>query len=150
MAAEQFYKQALAIRLEKLGLYHPEVSRNFRALAVLAWRQGKGDEAKQLYTYAFIFYGFRNDLETSDYLSLLSEWADFLRDRGHAKEADSCEQEVATTTRLKERRREILSNLIPKEEPDPIDCFLQSLAFRRNRVVDDSTRRICFDGEAMN
>jgi transcriptional regulator with XRE-family HTH domain len=148
-AAEQFYKQALTIRLEKLGLYHPEVSRNFRVLAVLAWHQGKGNEAKQLYTYAFIFYGCRNDLETSDYLSLLSEWADFLRERGHVKEAEACEQEVTSTTKLTERRREILSNLIPKEEPDPIVCFLQSLAFRRNRVVDDSARRIYFEGEAM-
>jgi transcriptional regulator with XRE-family HTH domain/tetratricopeptide (TPR) repeat protein len=148
-AAEQFYKQALAIRLEKLGLYHPETSRNFRALAVLAWRQGKSNEAKQMFTYAFVYYGSQNDLESPDYLSLLCDWAAFLRDRGRVKEADSCEKDLTITTTLKERRREILSNLIPKEEPDPIGCFLHSLAFQRNRVEDDSARQIYLDGEMM-
>jgi tetratricopeptide (TPR) repeat protein/transcriptional regulator with XRE-family HTH domain len=142
-AAEQFYKQALAIRLEKLGLYHPEVAQTFRALAGLAWHQGKGNEAMQMFTYAFIYYGSLNDLKSPDYLSLLSEWTAFSRNRGWVKEADACEQEVASTTKLIERRREILSNLIPKEKPDPIACFLQSLAFRRKRVIDDSTSLWC-------
>src|SRR5579884_3296949 len=141
VTAEQFYEQALAIRLEKLGLYHPEISHSYRALAVLAWHQGKSNEAEQLYRYAFTFYQWERGTETPAYLSLLGEWADFLRDRGRVKEADACEQEVTTTTRLIEKRGEILSNLIPKDEPDPIVCFLRSLAFRQTRAVGDRARR---------
>ncbi len=116
--AEELCKQALAIRLQKLGRYHPDIAQNIRGLAVLAAEQGRDDEAEGHYRESLKIYLNAGGPLSLSYLFVLIDFADFLRLRGRASEAEKCDQEVAAATKRLERGEHMLSFVLDQGDEE--------------------------------
>jgi tetratricopeptide (TPR) repeat protein len=92
-SAEEYYQRALALRRQKLGLYHPGILQILHDLANIAAEQDKNEETEQYFHEIFAIAPHAGGTESYEYAILLKAYVDFLQGCGRLDEARQYQNE---------------------------------------------------------